>query len=395
MDSANAALKAYHGAAQERIDNASTKEEANVDLEANESSNDSGDDEDTELPTTNSFAALQNKSAAIESKRKATPARSQQDKKRKKTSDPNSLSTFARNFVKLQVPLEVARYSLLSFLVWTGIDGSGGVLLAAGGNDSVTAKNDFETLRKQYTSLLQHSCRTWPGLLCALLNHLVDAVISIEGSIDDTIKESSKKKLSLLEQWVRFLLSKMFLVHAFPANSLIQKAKGSEHGLLTALQSLHVPLNSLCDRCEESVNISTNTSGATATSQSLSTFFCKFLGEERIKNHGTIITGDKANLSEIDSVVAPNEATKEETDATSPFGMSLDDMERMLANPGGFRVVPGESDEAKEKETNRQTNNTAALVDGAEAKPIRNRQSWVRCQSWDPCAVGSLPGVPT
>ena len=254
IERATELLKEYHAL----VEGASLSRENSVaEMDDGESSSSESEVEVSEtknLSNVNSFAALQQTSSSKTEKRSAE-RKPEREKKKRKTTSVNtgpSPSSCARAFVKLKIPLELAHYAILSFLIWTGVDGSGGVLLSFSKPEG-GAKQDFEILRKKYTTLLQNTCRAWPGFLSALLVHFVDAVMSIEDACcDSKMDDISKKKLSLVDAWIRYVLSKNFLAHAFPNVPEVQKTRGeSDLPPVEAWQSLRLPLNSLCDRCEE------------------------------------------------------------------------------------------------------------------------------------------------
>ena len=173
----------------------------------------------------------------------------------------------------------------------------------------------------------------------------------------------------------------------------------------------------LCDRLQQHQHLSSNTS----TSQRISELFVEILGYARVVNCGLPIQlterycatvkvpqGDDAspaaqsqsservgqNDEETDTCVAgartaAGDASQPLTTTSETTCAALQDMEAMLtdnAPSSNTNIASGSGDnKPKEREEAR------CEVETNAKKP---RPAWVRCATWEPCAIGALPGYP-
>jgi hypothetical protein len=107
-------------------------------------------------------------------------------------------------------------------------------------------------------------------------------------------------------------------------------------------------LNSLCDRCSVSKG---------TYSQELAALFVSVLGIERRKNYGVNI-GDE--ISDGEGI---------------PSGKVPKDLETTTSHD----------------EENQAKDSYSGSTDGEKTS---RQLGWAQCLSWDPCAIGSLPGRP-
>jgi hypothetical protein len=123
-----------------------------------------------------------------------------------------------------------------------------------------------------------------------------------------------------------------------------------------------LPLNSLYDRLANA-----SESGRRRHSHVLAVIFNGILGAERVRNAGASVADDSHARSGTASLEAPPTDT-----------LSLAETELVL-------LKGANQDSAKEKE---QT-----TPEGMNA-PSNVKRVWIKCQAWDACAIGSLPGFP-
>jgi hypothetical protein len=337
----------------------------------------------------NSFAVLQNEKSTKKKKPKPSLSKTERKKKQKSPADTSqpSPAACARAFAKANLKLDVLRYTSLSFLVWKGLgnDGvslCGGVLLPP--PSAKANKDDFRQHSTQYTPLLAALCIEWPGFIQCLVVHTVDAILLVEDSgRDSPANMNTRRQLFFLESWVRHFLSRSFFTRVFPAILSTQKSpRSSEFAPLKTLNALGIPLNSLCDRCSGR-STSKENEELFATRGRLATFFAELLGLARVQTPGVDLVDDERALEQgpIEASTATN-GNKKTVAATSEV-LSLDEIEKLLDGPNGFLT--------KKPEQGCVDNSSYGEV---HTTNLATRSAWVRCESWDPCSIGTLPGLP-
>jgi hypothetical protein len=286
-----------------------------------------------------------------------------------------------------------------------------GALLKPSG-DSASLEESVDQTRKNYEPLLLALGRTWPGFCHALLVHLVDFLLITETSTNDELSHHKERTLCCVSFWIRFLLSRSFLSLLCPSTSstkgIITEASSSKkrqkiHDIstnedsflapLSVLQKqMEYPLNSICDRLRQQLSVSNPSDFK--TSRELEQLFLETLGESRQVNFGVElphVPQDKPSLVEIDGACNAT-AQKSSESTTSPAAhriiFSLAELETMLSEGGEARLHKCDS-----------SANSAGL-DGRSSKNVPDqlheskRPAWVKCKSWEPCAIGALPGYP-
>lgn len=366
-----------------RVDDANNFDKS---LPANDSHEGDESDDDWEDPTMgrvwgSSVGTNSNRFALLEPpKKKAKKEEAKKDAKKPKTkTKPNILKTktskdeksptdYATLFTNSTSPPE--GYSIaLRFLVWGGINEvplGRGVLIP--NCDEAFPSNEEGILKclARYAPLIHGICRSWPGFATALLVHLTDFVLTIEmegteTQVPITVADAAfnlerARRLVFLSAWIRFLLSQHFVT------SLGSKLSSQDGSSITStklplatlyeLQDLGYPLNALKERCSEQQSEIFGVRGGEGEYHGKCGDILQFLNEilpskEKV-DQGSIINDE----------------------GTPTVKMSLDDMEELLSD------VPKN-------------------VDDEENPPsTKARPSWVRCESWDPCAIGTLPGYP-
>jgi ribosomal biogenesis protein LAS1 len=334
----------------------------------------------------NRFAVLFQTTTPSETTKPKKKRKKDTSKRAEKRPEPQNKAIsalhFARQFVR-DVPIDIGHHVALSFLVWGGIGDAPtgrGALIPGSAAAFPDCEGGTQKIRQQYEPLLLMLCKAWPGFTHALLVHLCDHVVSIEASAaGEVLDAGSERKLYFLTSWIRFLLSKQFHVHFDTSitfhskNNLSKKAASSwamdEGDFMESPASYSVlcqaglPLNSLCDRFADA-----SESGHRRHSHALAVMFNGILGVERVPTAGMSAGDDSHARTDFALLEAPT------TD-----NLSLAEMELVLSNGAG-------QDSAKEKG---QTTETAGMNVPSNVKSV-----WTKCQSWDACAIGSLPGHP-
>jgi hypothetical protein len=260
----------------------------------------------------------------------------------------------------------------LSFLIWGGVGdappGRGALVPGSVGTFPANT-HSVDQIRQRYKPLLFVLARAWPGFMHALLVHLVDSCLSIEATAD-AMDAGAIRKLYFLSSWIRFALSRDFhrchdrsLSVMKGADDLGKRAvstwKLKERAFMEGPAPLNIlhgssfPLNSLGDRCRECKG---------RTSQVLAALFDSVLGNERSDNFGVDIGNGSSGVERSPS---------EEANMT----VTLEEMDTLLSCREQHQAEDSASGPTNE----------AAIV---------RQLGWTLCLSWDPCAIGSLPGRP-
>ncbi|GAX20988.1 hypothetical protein FisN_1Lh344 [Fistulifera solaris] len=351
----------------------------------------------------NRFAVLQSTSKKTQEKKKRPkrkpPVAKIQKKPRKAVkiiqlaSGKSTCASCGQAFVKANVPLNILRHALLSYLIWKGPDFDemivGGVLFAEAYDQGVD--DSFELLKQRYLPLIQSACRAWPGFLTTILVHLMDALLSME-AIDQESSSSSDDlvtKISLLEQWVRCLLSKDSLVQTFPIlGSELKCYKSGDTIHCRSLRSLQLPLNSLCDRCEDD-----GLTDPSSSSYILAKLFQDMLGDERVRYFGAKCIPEKEVVMQESS--QDKAVGHDGTKPILPAALSLEEMEELLFGDNCDTTrTPQLAESIENNSMLVESDKAAAAEEPYDARQTPLRKCWVRCSKWDVCAIGSLPGHP-
>lgn len=312
---------------------------------------------------------------------KLTTKKSEETVKKKQAVTPRNPekptpSECAQKYVKAKIPIDIAYCAALDFLfLGSSADLGQGVLVAG----------DFESLMHRYRLFISILGRTWPGFLCALLIACVDQLLLTENysrsPTEDTV--SSDKCCQALELWVRYLLSRKFLGQF--DSSIKAENKGVERDIapLSLLKAMQFPLNRLCDRCSSISNKNVSVGNRNSASYRLVELFTAILGTERSANYG-IDLSPKDSLEPDTAAKVAVQATPEPTQL-SAAAMSLEAMEALLSgDAGAAALVP----KAKSDDVCVATSNNPGQIVVTAAKLC---PTWVRCTSWEPCAIGALP----
>jgi Las1-like len=293
--------------------------------------------------------------------------------------DPNQPTAWAmaEKYLASSVPVDVLYMAMLDYLVYgfckENDDGnserSAGLLLGG----------DFNATVDELGPLLIVFGRNWPGLVSALLIASVNVICQRMETPSNATASSGAS--DVLEQWIRHLLSRKFISKIFkysgePHNHET-KVNGVSYAPLSVLKILQIPLNRLCDRL-----VHANRSGTRPVAKALSDLFCALLGDERCAHYG--ITGidtlpevpAEGSVLTVKAAVSSNEIPQRPTESVP---LSLDAMEALLSGDHPSMDLPQGDDEKSPDVPPRDS------VATASSKPL----FWVRCSSWEPCALGT------
>lgn len=370
--------------------------------------------------TMNRFAALQ------ESPKKKQRKTKEKIKKEKDNKEP-SAQHYAKQFIKSGTNrIELAYQTALLFLVWGGVDGTPdgrGALIPGSATTFPETKDGIQKIRVRYGPLLIAIGKEWPGFLRTLMVHLIDFILSIESSIaaqknkdeDGGLDAGSKRKLFFLESWVRYLVSRDFLVHFFTGLRNSKLKDSTLPAPWSFVEQMRYPMNSLCDRLSTMLGDPCQH----ATTQGLTALFINILGPHRTPNHGLdehITTTDVVHTTEeMDrdngSAVDAGGDDIRNGDASKPNqSLTLHEIEAMLGGNHGnaspnkapkketdpaAKILAGEEAVTTEVSIEKKEHaKNISVEDSLSETPSFRNLAWVRCSAWDPCAIGALPGYP-
>ena len=353
-------------------------------------------------------------------KKSKKPIQKSIKKKKGEKSPTDCAKRFVQSVPSLQEGYKVAIQYLLSGGVGE-LPWGEGVLISDPKNAFPPTQQGVIKCWQLYSPLVHVICRSWPGFAANMITYLVDCILSLEeemlcdeseteNSIGRQQRKAMTRKLYFLSAWIRLLLSQRFVAaldQSFAVTTISSKNSNPLElplAQLSHLEYLGYPLESLLDRCRRfhsSRSIAAKP-GLTETSQSVVRCLEAVFGQTNAGNFGYPEMDEpqpdtKQNVS--GNINEKGDNVLAETDAgISSEAMSLDEMEKMLLsedddNRNEVRDEPelrtnNDSDFVEQASTTlTETNGTSA---DSEA-PIR-RPAWIRCERWDACAIGSLPG---
>lgn len=392
---------------------------------------------------TNRFILLDifpTKKKKYKKKKSPKPIHNKPKKKKGEKSPTDCAKLFVHSSPSLQVGYAVA----IQYLIYGGIGGAPkgrGVLIPGSENAFPATPQGVTKCWQRYSPLVHVICRSWLGFSSCMITNLVDFVLTIEDDgLDKTQHElyvGSTRKLYFLYAWIRLLLSQRFVAaldRKFAVQTSTSKKNANPMELplaqLEYMETLGYPLNSLLDRCRRYNDPNNHNldigSGRTSTSQDIAWCLETILGTNAIKNFGypdTAIPPDETQgIVEEESSWVPygpepignNTATGVEA-KKSAGEMSLEEMEAMLlagdnndscSNNEGVEterhpMTDTNVGEGTSKQHGPQYGPTIEDAPMDEAIPETHgpsqypRPVWVRCERWDPCSIGTLPGYPS
>jgi ribosomal biogenesis protein LAS1 len=366
----------------------------------------------------NRFALLER---PRQDRRKAKKERKKQQKKKeaaqptqKKKPGEKYPVDFSKDFISAVSPQDGFSTAIM-FLIWGGIGGAPpgrGVLIPGSTTAFPATEKGINKSWQRYSPLVQVLGRMWPGFCSTLFVHLVDFVLSIEDTVVENkiLDPGSARKLYFLSAWIRFILSQQYITAVVPEFDSKSGRKNGRIELTLAelpyLEKLRYPLNSVCDRCSQNA---CDSNGFRKTSHDVLESIEQILGERRVRNFGlenvhvpevkdTFVDGPLPK-PQPSPYLAPS-PSKQEAEGTpsqevgNGCKMSLDEIEALLSDED----EPVEVD----KKDKQQAKTLTLRGDGGDEQDSHKtdestedtRLPWVRCSSWDPCTLGTLPGYP-
>jgi hypothetical protein len=440
--------------------------------------------------------------------------------KKQKKMYTRTTGQYVTNFVK-KVSCDIGLDTALSFLVY-GMDPNslercedssssrrGGVLAPSDVVGFPESEEGITNIRVVFVPLLSKLQVKWTAFTRLLLIEIVHAMLvlvraasayeatatSYEGGEEQlTVVGTTRRTLFFLSSWVNFLISDEWQAR-YQAQVAEMKGNGRAspnpkstgnntksgvgekrkrhrttvtEAVTTVIETKEepilqqLPLNSLCDRCEEEL-CHTSTSAATnhwthTILAELHTAFSMRLGEQRVcssiaiapddhqrMDMDTVSTstpssnsdgaplsskeGGLIGLEDIEQILAgagslhpttstsqhqnnpreqqhqdspisssqassvpPVVADNEKNDNTQKL-LSLEEME-ILTTGTGIPPRGGESDGHRECLVEHQNQYMVAAASSSLEEKTKRNITWIRCPTWDPCPIGSLPNIP-
>jgi len=329
--------------------------------------------------------------------------------KETKTKLPSPLDV-ANKYID-EIPIDIGLQILLSYLVWGGVGElppEKGALVPGSPATIPETDQGFDKVKNRYSLLLTVVASAYTGFLQALIVNLADIVILFEERIPEgdgvQMDPGDERKVFFLSSWIKYLLSREFQSHfdphigTYPKGNIdlarkkywkwtkSEKAYMADCAPLEVLRRWHFPLNSLFDRCNESLAARSNRKVA-----ELAAVFKEAAGESFVQGMGL---GDamqrKADGNEMaDVALCKDDKTKSLHKAVeTSSSLTLEQVEALLSDsdPDDGKDV----DAKPTKDAEGSHPNEVAVTNAADSGA-----AWIMCKSWDPCAIGTLPGHPS
>ena len=352
----------------------------------------------------NSKSKSKSKKSQLQEKEKVVKA--SKSKAKPKTKPPGRTPRQCMHEYIQTVPMDVGLNMMIQYLIYGGIGDAPegrGILIPGSPATFPETMSSVRKIRERYSLILLFMASKWPGFVHALFVNVIELMISLDQSTNINTNTNTdtdtdmptcagrKRKLYFLQHWIYYLLSNEFYCflqwhdviwkgsrniqqrprERWTEDLLLHMESGAP---LDVLKRVRLPLNSVCDRllvegegecCKEMVRVLED-----------------ILAEDRVplkvarkalifkRTIEDVHSDPKASLSEkkvcIDST----------SDKSSTTLLALEEMEGMLL----------EEDDKSEPTCIPQIVNDNSKDNGDKIKP------WTLCQTWDPCAIGTLPG---
>jgi hypothetical protein len=310
-----------------------------------------------------------------------------------------------------EIPIDIGLQILLSYLVWGGVgelNPEKGALVPGLPATIPETTQGFDKVKNRYSLLLTVVASAYTGFLHALIVNIADIVIFFEERIpegvDVQMDPGDERKVLFLSSWIKYLLSREFQSHfdphigTYPKGNIdltrkkywkwtkLEQEYMSDCAPLEVLQRWHFPFNSLFDRCNESSAAKANRKVA-----ELAAVFKEAAGESFLPSMGL---GDKMQQQTdgkemADETLCNDDKTKSShkvVEASS--SLTLEQVEALLSDSDpddGKDVGTKPTEDAQGKHPYK----------GADTNAADSGAAWIMCKSWDPCAIGTLPGYPS
>ena len=338
--------------------------------------------------------------------------------KPKKPKLPSPLK-LASQFIE-EVMIDTGMQILLSYLVWGGVGDmppEKGALVPGSPATIPETEQGFDKVKNRYVLLLAKISTAYTGFLHALVVNLVDLILLIEERQAENnnvpMDAGDQRKLFFLSRWVKYLVSREFHSHFDPHLGVFPKGKidltrkrvwkwteaelsfMADCAPFEALHRWQFPLNSLHQRCTSSPSAS---GGGKVTE--LISLFKKAGGDHSddtvkvagdVKTHADVNHGQATSPEQND---AEGRNAEEKLSLSSPHlkggasGMSLEQMEALLSDSD---AEDDHGDKSKPEGVNDANDDGDAPL---ESPSNGEGTAWRQCTSWEPCAIGTLPGYP-
>lgn len=338
--------------------------------------------------------------------------------KPKKQKLPSPLK-LASQFIE-EVTIDTGMQILLSYLVWGGVGDmppEKGALVPGSPATIPETEQGFDKAKNRYVLLLAKISTAYTGFLHALVVNLVDLILLIEerqaGNNDIPIDAGDQRKLFFLGRWVKYLVSREFHSHFDPHLGVFPKGKidltrkrvwkwteaeklfMADCAPFEALHRWQFPLNSLYQRCSSSPSAS----GGGKVTELISLF--KKAGGDHILDDNVEVAGVLKTHADVNNEQASSsgqKAAEEKSSLLSPHhnvgasGMSLEQMEALLSDSDAEDDIGDKSKPEGDNQVNDANSDEDAILETPSNGKVT---AWSQCKSWEPCAIGTLPGYPS
>lgn len=368
--------------ALDRVQMDMLKEEKEAELE--EDNHDDVDDEEKEKEKVNNVYGTNAYSIFAETKKKKVKPQSPKPIKAKpqKVMDGRTPRQCLNEFFK-NIPMDMGLDMIVTYLVWGGIGDAPegrGILIPGSPSTFPETMNSVRKIRERYSLIVVFVASKWPGFVHALLVNIVHLMLSLDVMSNTDAEDAGKKrKLYFLKYWVHYLLSNEFYCFlqwhdiTWKGSRNIRqrpREKWSEDLLLhmessaplEVLRRARLPLNNICDRYISE--------GESDICKEMVALLNDILGKERVPG---VFVKDASSKRRISNISKDEDANPSNGEAKT---LGLEEMEGMLHDD--------DDDEQKEEEETTER----------EPKTMKTEaiSPWTLCHSWEPCAIGTLPG---
>lgn len=300
------------------------------------------------------------------------------------------------------VPMDLGIELLLQYLFEGGIGDAPigrGILIPGSPNTFPETIASVRKILERYSVILISVTNKFPGFLVAAFNRIVDMLISFDESSDEETSNADfgrRRKQYFLKHWFYYLLSNDFYyflhwqdimwkgsknIRQRPrekwSDSLWKFMEGPAE--LNLFVKARLPLNSVCDRLL--------LEGCSDVTDEIANKIVEILGDRRVttllemkkeitlkRNRGADLLPTKTTERTDDDINASKNVNSPLKDNESDI-LDIEEMEKLA------------SAESNDRECNI---NDEAIV--SEEKRRKIDRTWVQCDHWDSCTIGSLPG---
>lgn len=245
-------------------------------------------------------------------------------------------------------------------------------------------EDGFIKVKKRYSPLLVQIQKSWPGFFRAIIVELVNVLLQLNetSTTDVNSIQGISRAIFFFLNWLAYLLSSEWYAAVISAGKSVIDANDEDKKYLTFLRQ-NIPLLRIRDRCSEVFYLT----GGSWSGELLSIVnnICK--GQEPMYR----FIATKYNCADINGKPA-NEGDEENTRNE----MSLEEMELMLSSSDSECDAKDAAPGLKRngfKTTTTVSNEFEVKPDVEDESLCKGQYSsaWELCETWEACAIGTLP----